>query len=141
LLGNAVPAAGDFTLSLSGNLASGVNYLWITADVVPNATEGHVIDASLKAVTTSEQTYELANPSPAGSREIILERTLLYQPGDFNSANYRIPAVITAKDGSIVTATDKRKYNEGDLPEDIDIILQSQHRWWPYFGANPIPLP
>ena len=49
-------------------------------------------------------------------------RTELYHPGDYGSANYRIPAVITAKDGSIVAVTDKRKYNEGDLPQDIVIV-------------------
>lgn len=49
-------------------------------------------------------------------------RTVIYRPGDYGSANYRIPAVITAKDGSIVAVTDKRKYNEGDLPQDIDIV-------------------
>ena len=52
----------------------------------------------------------------------IISRTVLYQPGDYGSANYRIPAVITARDGSIVAVTDKRKYNESDLPEDIDIV-------------------
>ena len=52
----------------------------------------------------------------------LFTRTELYHPGDYGSTNYRIPAVITAKDGSIVAVTDKRKYNEGDLPEDIDII-------------------
>ena len=51
-----------------------------------------------------------------------LTRTVIYRPGDYSSANYRIPAVITAKDGSIVAVTDKRKYNEGDLPQDIDIV-------------------
>ena len=51
-----------------------------------------------------------------------LTRTVIYQPGDYNSMNYRIPAVITAKDGSIVAVTDKRKFNEGDLPQDIDIV-------------------
>ena len=51
-----------------------------------------------------------------------LTRTVIYQPGDYHSMNYRIPAVITAKDGSIVAVTDKRKYNEGDLPQDIDIV-------------------
>ena len=51
-----------------------------------------------------------------------LTRTVIYRPGDYGSANYRIPAVITAKDGSLVAVTDKRKYNEGDLPQDIDIV-------------------
>ncbi len=38
----------------------------------------------------------------------VYSRVELYRPGDFNSKNYRIPAVITAGDGSLVVATDKR---------------------------------
>jgi hypothetical protein len=122
LIGRIEPASGDLVCVLNGNLMSGTNYLWITAQVADNAIEGNVIDASLKSISTSSQTYELSNPSPAGNREIILAHTLIYQPGDYNSMNYRIPAVITAKDGSIVVVTDKRKFNEGDLPQDIDIV-------------------
>jgi len=133
LLGSIEPASGDLTCNLEGNLVSGTNYLWITVHVADNATEGNMIDASLKSITTTEETYELTNPSPSGSREIILAHTLLLQPGDYNSTNYRIPAVITAKDGSIVVATDKRKFNEGDLPEDIDIVCNRStdggHTW------------
>lgn len=133
LLGSVVPASGDITCNLGGNLVYGTNYLWVVAHVADHATEGNFIDASLKSITTAEETYELANPSPAGSREIILAHTLLLQPGDYNSTNYRIPAIITAKDGSIVAVTDKRKYNEGDLPEDIDIVCNRStdggHTW------------
>ena len=133
LLGSIEPASGDLTCNLGGNLVYGTNYLWITAHVADNATEGNMIDASLKSITTAEETYELTNPSPAGNREIILAHTLIYQPGDYNSMNYRIPAVITAKDGSIVAVTDKRKYNEGDLPQDIDIVCNRStdggHTW------------
>ena len=133
LLGSVNPASGDLTCNLEGNFTSGTNYLWIVAHVADHATEGNVIDASLKSITTADETYELANPSPAGSREIILVHTLIYQPGDYNSTNYRIPAVITAKDGSIVAVTDKRKYNEGDLPQDIDIVCNRStdggHTW------------
>jgi sialidase-1 len=133
LLGSIEPASSDLTCNLEGNLFTGTNYLWVVAHVADNATEGNMIDVSLKSITTTEETYELANPSPAGSREIILAHTLLLQPGDYNSTNYRIPAVITAKDGSIVAVTDKRKYNEGDLPEDIDIICNRStdggHTW------------
>ena len=132
LLGSIEPASSDLTCNLGGNLFTGTNYLWIVAHVADNAIEGHVIDASLKSITTTEETYELSNSSPTGSREIILAHTLLLQPGDYNSTNYRIPAVITAKDGSIVAVTDKRKYNEGDLPEDIDIVCNRTdggHTW------------
>lgn len=51
-----------------------------------------------------------------------VERTVLFSPGDYGSQYYRIPAVITASDGSIVAFTDKRKYSEADLPEDIDVL-------------------
>lgn len=53
-----------------------------------------------------------------------VERTLLFSPGDYGSRNYRIPAVITASDGSIVSFTDRRKFSEADLPEDIDIVCR-----------------
>ena len=55
--------------------------------------------------------------------DTIITRTVLYRPGDYGSRNYRIPAIITAKDGSLVVATDKRKHNIDDLPEDIDILI------------------
>ena len=58
----------------------------------------------------------------ASAQDTLFTRTELYHPGDYGSTNYRIPALITAKDGTIVAVTDKRKYNEGDLPQDIDII-------------------
>ena len=133
LIGSATPAWGDFYVPVGGYLYSGMNYLWIVAQVSSQATEGHVIDASLKSIYTDDQTFQIDIPSPAGNREIILAHTLLLQPGDYNSTNYRIPAVITAKDGSIVAVTDKRKYNEGDLPEDIDIVCNRStdggHTW------------
>ena len=133
LLGSVNPTSGDIVCNLQGNLVSGTNYLWITAHVADNATEGNVIDASLKSITTADETYTVANPSPVGNREIILAQSMIYQPGDYNSMNYRIPAVITAKDGSIVAITDKRKYNEGDLPQDIDIVCNRSydggHSW------------
>lgn len=133
LLGSAAPVSGDFYIPAISYLYSGMNYLWITAQVSSQATEGHVIDASLKSILTAEQGFPLDNPSPTGNREIILAHKLIYQPGDYNSMNYRIPAIITAKDGSIVAVTDKRKYNEGDLPQDIDIVCNRStdggHTW------------
>ena len=45
-----------------------------------------------------------------------LRRTVLYRPGDFDSKFFRIPAIITAKDSTLVIATDRRKYSNADLP-------------------------
>lgn len=86
-------------------------YLFVTYEISETAKEGNIVTAKLK------------NSNVIASREILLRRTLLYSPGDYNSKNYRIPAVVTAHDGSIVVATDKRKNNQIDLPEDIDVLV------------------
>ena len=133
LLADVEPSLDVTDCQINAEIVSGVNYLWITVEVADDATEGNVIDAELYSVSTPSQTFEIVNPSPSGDREIILAHTLLFQSGDYNSTNYRIPGVITAKDGSIVAVTDKRKYNQGDLPEDIDIVCRRStdggHTW------------
>ena len=133
LLADVEPSLDVTDCQINAEIVSGVNYLWITVEMADDATEGNVIDAELYSVSTPSQTFEIVNPSPSGDREIILAHTLLFQPGDYNSTNYRIPGVFTAKDGSIVAVTDKRKYNQGDLPEDIDIVCRRStdggHTW------------
>lgn len=124
LLGQAEPALGDITIPLNGTLLSGNNNLWVTYDIAEEATEGNRVDASVIALNHSgTQTYSIANPETDGAREILLKRVLIYSPGDYNSTNYRIPAIVTAQDGSLVIATDKRKNNQNDLPEDIDVLI------------------
>ena len=57
----------------------------------------------------------------------------LFSPGDYGSANWRIPALLCLNDGSLLAVCDKRKYNETDLPEDIDIVSRRStdggHTW------------
>ena len=84
LLGSCSPSEGDFECELEGSLLNGINYLWLTVNVDANATEGNFIDMSLLSIVAGNEEYELKNPSPAGSREIILARTTLLRPGDYN---------------------------------------------------------
>ena len=46
----------------------------------------------------------------------------LFRPGDYGSANWRIPAILCLSDGSLLATCDRRKNNESDLPQDIDIV-------------------
>ena len=102
LIGSCEPQSEDFICELEGQLHEGINNLWITVDVADDAIEGNFIDMSCLEVSTVDETVEVKNTSPTGNREIILARTTLLRPGDYNSTNYRIPAVITAHDGSVV---------------------------------------
>lgn len=110
----------DVNIPLHFRLSTDTTYLWITADITDTAQEGNRIVLTLKDLRTDKEIYPIDITS---EREILLRREVLYQPGDFDSQFFRIPALITAKDGSLVAACDRRKYSNADLPEDIDIIL------------------
>ena len=57
-----------------------------------------------------------------GVSELYKKR--LFAPGDYGSTNYRIPAICTMPDGSLLAVNDKRKFNESDLPQDIDVVCR-----------------
>ena len=109
----------DLLVPLHYRLKTDTTYLWITADLTDTAKEGNRISLTLKHLQTNKGNHPVDIHT---EREILLQRKVLYCPGDFDSQFFRIPAVITAKDGSLVAAADRRKYSNADLPEDIDII-------------------
>lgn len=123
LLGNYHPIADELICQVNGNtLKTGNHYVWITADIADNAIEGNKVGAALVSATYNMDKEFLLPPQTINEREILLAHKLLFAPGDYGSKNYRIPAIITADDGSLIAICDKRKFNETDLPEDIDLI-------------------
>ncbi len=127
LIGTTEPKEGEITIELdkSMELGSQKSVLSIAYDVKADAKEGNKLDAKLLELTMSHKALNLtAKGNPNGNREILLARKRLFAPTEYGSRNWRIPAIITAKDGSLVTMTDKRKFNETDLPEDIDVVVR-----------------
>ncbi|SMO57599.1 sialidase-1 [Saccharicrinis carchari] len=125
LLGEADLVDNEFEVTLTGDLVPGYNHLWITADVSDAAVEGEKIGLNFHSLTyKTTEIYNYTEDQPFVEREILLGRKLLFGPGDYGSTNYRIPAIITADDGTLVAVTDKRKFNSTDLPEDIDIVVR-----------------
>lgn len=113
----------EVTVRVDQPLADGENWFWITADISPDATEGHMIGAT---VSSCEKGDGVTIPvlEPAGGRVILLASRLLFSCGDGGSKSYRIPAIVTAMDGSLVTATDKRWTGSVDLPNPIDVVIR-----------------
>jgi hypothetical protein len=124
LFGTIKPAAGNLIVNGSQTLTSGDNYFWITYDVAAGAKEGNVLDATCESIVINKISNTTTTNTVAGNRVILLANTLLFSPGDAGSLNYRIPAIITAVDGSLVTVTDKRWNHSGDLAAKIDPVVR-----------------
>lgn len=117
-------AAGENRLRFEPQrILSDTVYLRISADISPTAPEGSVVTAELTSLGIDNRKVAPQKSAPA-SREVLLCRRLLFAPGDYGSRNWRIPALCTLPDGTLLAVNDKRKYNEGDLPEDIDIVAR-----------------
>ena len=95
----------------------------VLADICCEAPEGAVLKAEVAQVRVGGDRIGTGD-SMAVSKEVLLTRQCLFRPGDYGSSNYRIPAVISLPDGSVLAVNDRRKYNETDLPEDIDIVFK-----------------
>lgn len=125
LLGEVTPSSSDITINTNKTLSNDTHYFWITYKISENATEGNKVDAAIKSISVNNQSQNhTLEGNPNGSREILLRKTLVFAPGDYNSKNYRIPAIITAADGSLVAVNDKRKNHAGDLAADIDVVVK-----------------
>lgn len=124
LFSTVAAATGTITFNGTQTLAEGNNYFWIAADVASNAKEGNAIDATCESLTVGRTVYTPANKTVAGARTILLAHKLLFSGGDAGAANYRIPAIATAKDGSLIVAVDKRINGSGDLPANIDVVIR-----------------
>ena len=70
------------------------------------------------------QKPEIEHPDTPIEDSIVYYEQCLYRPGDYGSTNWRIPTICCLSDGSLLAVCDKRKYNESDLPEDIDIVIR-----------------
>ena len=126
----------NFTITGSQSItnAAGGHYFWVTYDLAAGAIEGNVLDAVCKSVIVGggPTTLSAGASDPTGSSIILLANKVVFKPNDIVtdggvptvSQNFRIPAIITAANGDIVTATDARFGSSGDLPLKADIIIK-----------------
>ena len=51
-------------------------------------------------------------------------KSLVFNPGDYGSKFYRIPAIVTTEDGNLLAVADKRIESMADLPGKIDVVAR-----------------
>jgi len=126
----SAPQSGENVVSLSGcTLGSGVNRIYVAADVKSDATVGDAIDASITSMTYtpsggSQQTITLSG-NPNGSATIFPLQRFLFVPTTNSCNYYRIPAMIVADNGDIIAAADMRYNSNADLGgHKIDVAIR-----------------
>ena len=122
--------SGTATVTL-GSVSAGTHYYWLCANIANNATVGDVVDAALTGVTYDYNGYTgttcdlTAVGNPATSMKIFDKQQYLFLPTTNGSNYYRIPALITADDGSLIAACDKRYNSSSDLGNHkIDVVMR-----------------
>lgn len=135
LVAEGKPAVGK-TILRAVKKAPSINRnsrLWLVADVAPNATEGDAITTQVTSIKLAGGATAFTPKSEKYEHEIVLQRTLVWTPGENNSAHYRIPALVRLNNGNLVASVDKRKSTDYDLPADIDVevkISKDNGRTW-----------
>lgn len=97
--------------------------LWVVADIAPKAQEGHQVSAEVSTIIADNLELE-GLTTERHTQEIVLQRTLLWAPGEAGSKHYRIPGIVRLSDGTLVASIDRRKEKDGDLPADIDVEVK-----------------
>jgi hypothetical protein len=123
------PISDDITFNISQTLFHGNNYFWIVADIKSDATEGNFLDAECINFTIDGNqagTYFSENPIPSGEKSIILAHKTLFTSGTEGVHTFRIPAIVTTNEGTLISATDARIDNGADLgwTGNIDIVYK-----------------
>lgn len=127
LLGKGIISTDTITVAPEEEfeLEAGKQNFAVVIDVAEEAAEGNrLITRVLSAQLSGSEPVIVSDPAPEFPMTIFLSQSTLFSPGDYGSKYYRIPAIVTANDGSLVTATDKRNYHQGDLPADIDTYIR-----------------
>lgn len=111
------------TFDLRGSLTAGQDALWVVADLSMRAKEGNFVTARVTDFALQGQPLGSLK-TEAHTQEIVLQRSLLWAPGENGSKHYRIPAIVRLADGTLVASIDKRKEKVEDLPANIDVEVK-----------------
>nr|NQU94116.1 exo-alpha-sialidase [Bacteroidota bacterium] len=125
----ATASSSSETIILDGEqlLQNGTNYFWITYDISENATVDNAIDAECLAITIDGPQAGEKIPivsAPSKSSSIVYQHTDLFVRGEDGVNTFRIPALITTNEGTLIAACDARIAHGGDLPNKINLVIK-----------------
>lgn len=101
-------------------LDEGKNVFWLSCRLKDDADLSHRVDAACTAIETSAGTVVPRDDSPGVRKRIGVA---LRRHMDDGVDTYRIPALATTPEGTLLCVYDMRRRKSRDLQEDIDIGL------------------
>lgn len=120
------PAADRLSLPLKGAALSPTaqRYLYVCVNVRSKAALGADLDARVDELAVGGLGMGLHADPPYAQKVYAVQR-FIAMPDTYDSHYYRIPALVTAPDGSVVVAFDKRFDMSGDAGSHrIDIVVR-----------------
>lgn len=114
---------GLLQFSVNKNELRPSNTIYFCSSLPQSAKEGDLVSYSVLSASLNGTPLFISEKNQSNHKVFKICQTL-FAPGDDNSKNYRIPAILTSKKGAIIALADKRKNNQADLPEDIDIVAK-----------------
>ena len=120
-LGHATRSGREVTIGTAYELRPGRHFIWLSCTVNPSASLSHKVDAVCTSILLSNG----ATIRPSDSTPDVRKRigVALRRHWDDGVHTYRIPALTTTKDGTLLAVYDMRRRRSRDLQEDIDIGL------------------
>lgn len=118
--GKPVSVASNVTIEGKQSLRLGTNVFWLSCRLKPTASLLHQLGAVCTSVVTTAGKLTPVDPSPKAQHRIGVA---LRRHNDDGVHTYRIPALATTTQGSLLCVYDMRRRMGRDLQEDIDIGL------------------
>lgn len=112
--------AREVTFSVDRKLEPGKNVFWLSCRLKPTADLSHRVAAACSLIETSAGTLTPREDSPDVRHRIGVA---LRRHNDDGVHTYRIPALATSTQGTLLCVYDMRRRSGRDLQEDIDIGL------------------
>ena len=150
-------SGGEITLQGSGLESGGQYMFYVTGDIANNLENlPHIQGSTSNFTRIGAQITEITSGSTSatlvqkfsttngkansdGMRVLVPQIQTLYAPADYYSKYYRIPAIVTTADGSLVAVSDARKQHIHDITNDIDMLSRRSNdngRTW----SSPITI-
>ncbi len=101
-------------------LFPGINYFWVSLQMKPNASLLSTIDVEMVSATLDGKCAPLAFATERAPHRMGMG---VRHAGDDGAAAYRIPGLVTSKEGTLLGVYDVRYNSSVDLQEYVDVGL------------------